>query len=865
MGCSSSSSRGLPSTKHDVCVTCMSPVLAPDDFAGFFGDWIMKACAEMKLTCISSRPQLGPELPKAGSRLEQQLRQAVITSKVAVCIMNMTKGCEMPPPGYKAEVTWAEQRSIPVVPFYDADRYDWKEAAAWKVELPAAYRWGLGPVRYRRTAHDEAKEQLRAALRSALQDLEFRVSAEAAERSERGRLAAAAQTLAAGGVEGGALGELSRAEMRLRDSTSQDMARRRAESAADEADLEENALGLDRSDFERAGLVQQKLERTNSMRDINLDSALAILARGAGQQRDPLAAREGGCRLQLIAGNEEVSAELLQGNEPKHRLLAPVQGILRKAKSAVSKSAMPQSAVKQLRLSPEALEERRFRFSVQLLRTHLDGLRSDDVHELITVLKCLQGDQELVMRSLRLLKAFLEAHMILHDRALQQGMVQSVVAVMRQTPEVDVLTLGVACLSSVLHGAAQRGLLGPEALGFCGASQLQAAPAQEDLVTSISRSGGVIAILDGMQRFPACEGLQDRGCLCLALLTAGTEDNKVSADYTKGKHQESSVLLRSQSRRLVVRQGGLELLLNAMQRFQRNLLLQRSAAMAVGQLSTELRTKESNMENKALQLLMQAMRKHKRDAVVPRYVAAALRQFATHSVDMKTLIAQCGGIEELQELAQRGLQEAMPPHGDLQRRAAATEAIGALCHLASKHPENKLRIFDAGCLELAFQALGLPQRSAAEAAEATPDATAADAANGGDGGDAAALEAEMAMAACGLLHNMSVDAAIRSHVVKLGGREAAQLLSRHPESAVRNLAKLLAKTLKPREEASGDPFQALFAQRTPGLAAPRRVASKKGRKIATEVTASYSRSEDPEEGEETAEEAAEEAEEAAQE
>ena len=30
------------------------------------------------------------------------------------------------------------------------------QAAAWKVELPAAYRWGLGPVRYRRSAHEEA-------------------------------------------------------------------------------------------------------------------------------------------------------------------------------------------------------------------------------------------------------------------------------------------------------------------------------------------------------------------------------------------------------------------------------------------------------------------------------------------------------------------------------------------------------------------------------------------------------------------------------------------------------------------------------------------------------------------------------------
>ena len=38
-----------------------------------------------------------------------------------------------------------------------------------------------------------------------------------------------------------------------------------------------------------------------------------------------------------------------------------------------------------------------------------------------------------------------------------------------------------------------------------------------------------------------------------------------------------------------------------------------------------------------------------------------------------------------------------------------------------------------------------------------------------------------------------------------------------------------------REEAAGDPFGALFAQRTPGLAAPRRVASKRERKIASEV------------------------------
>ncbi|CAK9024761.1 Hypothetical protein (Fragment) [Durusdinium trenchii] len=576
------------------------------------------------------------------------------------------------------------------------------------------------------------------------------------------------------------------------------------------------------------------------MRDINLDSALAILARGAAQTRDPLAAREGGCQLQLIS--EDVNQELLQGGDPKHRILAPVKGILRKAKGVAAGGAggLPSGTVKQLRLSPEALEQRRFRFSVQLLQNHLDQLQTDDVHELITVLKCLQGgEQPLVLRSLRLLKAFLEAHVVLHDRALQQGLIESVVDVMRQQAEVDVLTLGVACLSAVLRGAAQRGMLGPEALNFCGRSEVPPL-AQEDLVTSISKSGGVPAILDGMRRFPACEGLVEKGCLCVVLLTSGTEDNKVSADYAQGQHQESSVLLRSQSRRLVARLGGVELLMKAMQRFTRNEPLQRSCCAALGQLANEV--KEVDVEQKVVQLLMQALRAPPRAAggteasSCARYGAQALRHFATHG-ETKSFIARLGGIEELHDLALRGLQA---PSTNQQLRAAATEALGALCHLASKHPENKLRIFEAGCLELAFQALGSSTTAPAETAEGVEASEATE-----------VPEPELAMAACGLLHNMSVDAAIRSHVVKLGGRAAAErLAASHPEGAVRNLAMLplgdAGETGGGRGvlEAAGDPFGALFAQRTPGLAAPRRVASKRERKIASEVKAAYAQAEE---------------------
>ncbi|CAE7346828.1 aarA [Symbiodinium sp. CCMP2592] len=801
---------------YEVCITCTSPVLAADDFSGFFSD--------------------------AGSRLERELRQAVLRSRVAVCIMNMTKGCEMPPPGYKAEVTWAEERNIPVVPFYDADRYDWKEAASWKIDLPAVFRWGLGPVRYRRAGHEEAKEQLTSALQRALKDLEERTPTYADEEAAaRGRLAAAAQGLADAATAGGVsqLGlELSRAEVALRDArTKEAAAKRRAAQEAEEDGLEENALGLDRSDFERAGLVERKLERTNSMRDITVDSALAILQKGAsavaaaagyGSVGDPLAAREGGCRLELAKGVEDVSDETLRGGDPKHRICIPAKGILRKDRAGsksgkkATKSSGPEAA-KSLRLAPQALEERRFRFSVQLLEMHLDSLRVDDVHELITVLRCLQygtSEQGLTTRSLRLLKAFLEEHMSLHDRALQQGVVQTVVDVMKSQPEVDILTSGVAVLGAVLQGSAKRGGLGSEAQALCGGGTAVAS-APEDLVTNISKCGGVPAIVDGMQRFPACEGLQERGCCCLALLTTGgADDNKVSPDYEKGRHAESSVMLRGQSRRLIVRQGGMELLLGAMRRFPRNGLLQTFACLAVGQVaSSELQAKEVASEKGAAVLLLQALRRHSKDPLVARYACAGLRQLASHSLQTKTSIAEEGGVIALRDAAQRGLSGSI---------GLSTEALGALCHLASKHPENKLRIFEAGCLELAFEALapgGSPP--GAESAEAEGDGASPPA--------QAFPDAELAVATCGLLHNMSIDTAIKSHVVKLGGREAADRLSSHEDSTVRNLAKLLAKTLEPPKESTNDPFGALFATRTPGLSAPRRPLSKREKKVVSQM------------------------------
>ncbi|OLP81671.1 Protein aardvark, partial [Symbiodinium microadriaticum] len=251
----------------------------------------------------------------------------------------------------------------------------------------------------------------------------------------------------------------------------------------------------------------------------------------------------------------------------------------------------------------------------------------------------------------------------------------------------------------------------------------------------------------------------------------------VSPDYEKGRHAESSVMLRGQSRRLIVRQGGMELLLGAMRRFPRNAMLQTFACLAVGQVaSSELHAKEVASEKGAAVLLLQALRRHAKDPLVARYACAGLRQLASHSLQTKTSIAEEGGVVALRDAAQRGLSGGI---------GLSTEAFGALCHLASKHP-------------------------------AFPDA-------------------ELAVATCGLLHNMSIDTAIKSHVVKLGGREAADRLSSHEDSTVRNLAKLLAKTLEPPKESTNDPFGALFATRTPGLSAPRRPLSKREKKVVSQM------------------------------
>ncbi|CAE8648131.1 unnamed protein product, partial [Polarella glacialis] len=206
---------------------------------------------------------------------------------------------------------------------------------------------------------------------------------------------------------------------------------------------------------------------------------------------------------------------------------------------------------------------------VQQLQQHLDGLQVDDVQELITVLRCLQDGVEegsLVIKSLRLLRAFLERHLSLHDRASQQGLVPALVAAMRAHPHLDVMVSGVAVLSALLEGAGRRGLLGSDvasinvALGPGGGEDLPvlSAATGEDLVTLVAKSGGIDVLTDGLHRYPACEQLQERGCCCLGLLAkGGQQPNRVSAGYQRGKHAESAVMLRSQARRLISRHGGL--------------------------------------------------------------------------------------------------------------------------------------------------------------------------------------------------------------------------------------------------------------------------------------------------------------------
>merc|ERR1740138_1303162 len=96
----------------------------------------------------------------------------LLASRVVVCIVNHPKEGEFPPPGYSSEITWAAECHIPIVPFYDADRFCWKDVCNWKVDMPQIFRSGFNPVRYHRQAHEQAKKQLSSTIRQALAELD---------------------------------------------------------------------------------------------------------------------------------------------------------------------------------------------------------------------------------------------------------------------------------------------------------------------------------------------------------------------------------------------------------------------------------------------------------------------------------------------------------------------------------------------------------------------------------------------------------------------------------------------------------------------------------------------------------------------
>lgn len=794
--------------KHDVCVTSTSPVLSSEDFAAFFAVWIVRVCSELGLSAASGRPQLGAAELKQGSREWNALRTAIVASRVVVCIVNVYPEGKWPPPGHEAELAWAAAEGIPVVPFYDADRYKWKEVCNWRTELPSAFRSGLGPIRYRRASHAQAKDQLNDTLRLALADEAAQREAqlladEGREASEAGEAATARKALEL---------ELSRKERRLlgnaapskRTPRGEKMGRVAAAALALEDGEWGDGLGLERlgrADFERAGLVERRLERTPSLRDINVEAALQMLSKRAAAAVRPrgvdlLAPRDGGVRLRFLDGKGPADLQVEGRSEPAHHLLAPTRGILKKKgkksegeKLSLAASADRASSAKQLRLgASDGGDDPRFRFALQQLQKHLDELKAEDVHELTTVIRSLKdGVQEavLVVRALPLLRTFLEVHMSLHARALKQDVVVAIVAAMNAHDDsVDVLVNGCGAIAALLAGSVVD-------------ARTVDASGEVDCVSLVTKQGGLEAVVAGMRRFAACEALQDRGCRCLALLARGSVANKVSADYRRGGKVESNVILRGQARQLIARHGGVPLLLDGMRRYPANAELQAAGCLALGQLgASEVRVKKRAAEGGVIGLVMRALGQHAEDAGVQQAACGAFRQLASRSQQNKDSIGDLGGVKKICEAAHRFL-------GTSHRRVPV-EAFGALCHLASKHAENKQRIFDCQALELVIEALKVE----------------------------AEVEVELAYAGCGLLHNLSCDDAIKRHVVKLGGRELAERLEKHSSSAVRGVAHVLARTLAPPETSGGDPFCSMFATRTLGTTNSKRVTSRRGRKKA---------------------------------
>lgn len=758
----------------DVCITSTNSLESTQDLAYFYSVWISKVCAELDCSVAMGRPHSIASKLRPGAADWRALNLLISTCRAVVCIVNVTRLGEWPPPGYTCEVSWAKEAGVPVVPFYDGDLYGWKDVCEWKSELPSLFHSGFGPVKYCRNRHERVKENLGAIIRDAIKSISGGQEGAAKESENDVTL-----------LEG-----LSKSERGLLSKRRESL-----ESRKKAAEKMGETRGLQRVDYERAGIVRKKLERTDSLRDINVEVALDMLAKRGSQGVDNTGSNDSSTGVVKPAILRQSSSAHVK-HEPLPRWAQPSKGILKSNAKKLS-NGQPTSVANAppdrcLRLADPQTEtenlnpeDRRYAFAVQQLQQHLDGLQAEDVHELMTVIHCLQNGLEeysLITRSLRVIKAFLEQHPSLCARAAEQGVVQSITAAIMRHKDLDVSVIGSGCLVTLLD---------------CGASSEALQAVGTLCVGSLARAKGAEVIANAMTVFQTCEKIQENGCMVFGLMCQNADDNKVSDGYKAGTKQESNVVLRSQARRMVVKCGGADLCVKTLRRFPANERLQVGGSMALGRIgltASVYPSKRAAKDGGAIGAIVAAMVRHPRSADVQRWGCSACRCLSSNSPDSKVQIGARGGVQAIC---------AAVKHFGASDHHVVSEGLGGLCHLASKQQENKKLIFDNGGIELAVAVLRAENP-----------------------------KIEIVMAGCGLLHNLACDEQLKRHIVKSGGRELAEMFMKNStDKAVKNLARVLQRTLAPPSEVENDPFGGLFTTRQAGCSFAR-ATSKRERKKA---------------------------------
>mmetsp|Transcript_710 Transcript_710/g.1535 ORF Transcript_710/g.1535 Transcript_710/m.1535 type:complete len:843 (+) Transcript_710:35-2563(+) len=284
----------------------------------------------------------------------------------------------------------------------------------------------------------------------------------------------------------------------------------------------------------------------------------------------------------------------------------------------------------------------------------------------------------------------------------------------------------------------------------------------KECLDELPRAGGIRRVVEGMAAFPSVLLMQRWGCEVLRLLSVDVADNVYHAEDDLGG--EATIAMRSTARRLIIKAGGVELILGLLKvHAESDVAILEHGLATLGLLAaSRLEVKQAIGKTGGVKITMNAMAAHADNLAVLEPALTTLKHLAAACVENKERISKRGGIDELVQILNRFTD----PVADL---PIIRQAIGGLANLSSKHVENKQQLQACGGVEVVVNLL-----------KSTPDS-------------------EVACQALACLHNLAAVGDIKKHVVKFGGRELAEEMQKHDDAQVKSMAEVLSRHLAPEE------------------------------------------------------------------